>query len=223
MIFKLRYILIASFLALALPMEASAQFGSFINKGFGVGAGVSEADNSTTVGVSTGYVFTSVAEAGLNISRTSGDNDINAVGIGPYVALFPVRQNESFPISVFLDGSYSFNTFSGSQVDQLESQGGDISGSSLSFGVGGFKSFGASETIDVIPSVGVSYTRNKTEISAGGQTQTETDGTTSLGLSVSFLFKSPNLSTNNITVTPSISVSEDDSVFGLSAALVFPQ
>lgn len=219
---RFSYILIALFLfALALPTEASAQFGAFTKKGFGVSAGVSEADNSTTVGVSTGYVFTSVAEAGLNISRTSGDNDINAVGIGPYAALFPVRENESFPVSVVLDGSYSFNTFSGRQVDQLESQGGDISGSSLSFGVGGFKSFRASENIDAIPSVGVSYTRNKTEISAGGQTQTETDGTTSLGLSASFLFKSPN--STQITITPSISVSEDDSVFGISAGLIFPK
>jgi len=214
-------VLLVTFLILAIPLEATAQFGSFTEKGFGFGAGLSEADNSTSLGASAGYVFSPIAEAGLNISRTSGDNDINAVGIGPYAALFPVRQDEAFPVSIFLDGSYSFNSYSGDQVEEFESQGGDISGSTLSIGGGGFRTFKAGESTDVIPSVGVSYTRNKTEINLGGETQTETDGATSLGLSVTFLFKAPEAT--NISATPSISVSDGDTTFGVSAALIIPR
>lgn len=204
-----------------LPLDATAQVGQYTEKGFGIEGSFTSADNSSTLGVGAGYVFQPAIEAGVSVARNSVDNsDITTTGIGPYLSVYPVRQGESFPISIILNGSYSFQTFSGSQIDQLESQGGSVSGNAFSLGTGLFHTFEAGESINIIPLAGVSYTQNKTKISGGGQTISDTQETTSLVLSLSFEFETSGSS--SFVVTPSANVAENNSSFGISASLVLP-
>jgi hypothetical protein len=204
-----------------LPLDSYAQFGPHAEEGFGVGGGYSSADNSSTISVSTGYVFQPALEVGVGVGRNSSDNaDLTATGVGPYVSVYPVRQGEDFPFSIVLSGSYSFQTFSGNQVDRLESQGGSISGNSFSLGSGLFHAFDVNESLDILPFAGVNYARNKTEVSGGGQTASNTEGTTSLALSLSFEFKTSGSS--SFVVTPSTNIGDENSSLGISASFVIP-
>jgi hypothetical protein len=204
-----------------LPSEATAQIGPFTEKGFGIEGSFSSADNSSTLGVGAGYVFQPAIEAGLGIGRNSTDNaDVTTTGIGPYVSVYPVRQDENFPFSIILNGNYSFQTFSGDQIDQIENQGGSVSGNAFGLTAGLFHTFEANESVNIIPFGGVGYTRNKTEISGGGQSISNTEETTSLALSLAFEFETS--SSSSFVLTPTARVAENNSSFGISASLVLP-
>jgi hypothetical protein len=205
-----------------LPIDADAQVGPYTEKGFGVGGGYSSADNSSTLSVSAGYVFQPALEIGVGVGRTNPDNsDITATGVGPYVSIYPVRQGENFPFSILLNGSYSFQTFSGNQVDAVESRGGSVSGNSFSLGGGFFHTFDAGESLNILPSAGVSYTRSRTEVSGGGETATNTEEATSLALSLSFEFETSG--TSSFVVTPSTNIGDENSSFSISASFVLPR
>lgn len=209
-------------LYLPLPQNAQAQFGPFIEEGFGVGAGFSQADNATSFGGSAGYVILSPLELGLNVQRSSADDaDFTRSGVAPYVALYPLSQMKQSPFSLSLSGSYSFDSFSGDQVDQFESSGGDLSGNTISFGGSVFRVVEAGESVEVVPAVGVTYTETETEASFQGETQTNTESTTSFGVSVGLSFEASEAL--RIVTTPSASFSDDSSAFGLSASLILPQ
>lgn len=206
---------------LLLPLNANAQVGPYTEKGFGIEGSFSSADNSSTLGVSAGYVFQPALELGVGIARNSVDNsDLTATGVGPYVSIYPVRQGEQFPLTIILNGTYSFQTFSGAQVDQIERQGGSVSGNAFSLGTGLFHTFKAGDSVNIVPFVGVAYTQNKTEISGGGQSVSDTQQTTSLALSLSFEFKTAG--TTSFVVAPTANVASDNSSFGIAASLVLP-
>lgn len=207
---------------LPLIQGAQAQFGPFVEKGFGVGGGFSQADDATSFGGTAGYVIPSTLEFGLSVQRSNADDiDFTRSGVGPYVTFYPLDQVERFPISMSISGGYTFDSFSGDEVDQFESSVGDLSGNTITIEGSLFRVVEVGELVEVIPAVGVTYTEVETETSFQSGTQTETESTTSFGTSVSFSYEaSENF---GIVVTPSASFSDDSSAFGLSASLVLPR
>lgn len=218
---KKLYCLPLLFSFLLLPIDSTAQVGPYTEKGFGIEGGYSSADNSSTLNVGAGYVFHPAFEVGVGIGRSNLENsDLTVTGVNPYVSVYPVRQGEQFPISILLNGSFSFQTFSGDLVDRIESQGGSVSGNAFSLGTGLFHTFEVNESVNILPFAGVSYIRNETEISGGGQTVSDTEETTSLVLSLSFEFDLSDSS--SFVITPTTSVSDENSSFGISASFVLP-
>lgn len=205
-----------------LPQQSIAQFGAYIDEGVGAGAGVRSSDNANQIEGSAGYVFNSTVEAGLSVLRNEPDQtDVTATGIGPYAAVYPVREGEQFPISIRLSGGYRFMSYSGDAVDRLESQGRDVSGNAFHASVGAFRVYATSEVLQIIPYASAGYTSNTLEVSEGGQFSGETNSSTSAGFSLTFLFLTSE--STSFALSPSVSFSEDSSSYGLSVAFVFPQ
>jgi hypothetical protein len=202
--------------------NANAQFGPYIEKGFGFGAGFSSSENTTQLGASAGYVFVPAFEIGVGVSRSSSDEtDVTTTSVGPFVAVYPVRQSNDFPLSVYLGGSYSFVSFAGDAIDQLEDQGVDLSGNVIGVQVGVYRSFDASDTFKIIPYAGVGYSRQNTEASGFGESESNSEETTYFTVSGSLLFETSE--TTHFALTPSASFGDEDSSFGISASLALPQ
>lgn len=209
-------------LLLVTPHTASAQYGAYTENGFGIGAGISTSDNQTALGATTGYVFASAFEIGVNLARSNADGlDLSVTGIGPYVAVYPVRQSADFPLSVALTGTYTFRNYSGDAYDQLQQEGIDISGNGGSVQAGLFHAFNATDTFQLIPYLGAGYRRDRFEISAGGRSEDNTEESTFVTVSASLLFQtSP---ATYFALTPQASFGEGDSSFGASVSLTLPQ
>lgn len=216
------FLFLLGLFGIPLSQNAQAQFGPFVEKGFGVAGGFSKANNSTTFGGTAGYVVLDPLELGLDVRQANSDqNDFSRSGVGPYLAVYPLAQAGQIPLSVSLSGSYSFDSFSGGGTDQFESRGGDLSGNTMNFGGSIFRVIEVGKLVEVIPAAGVTYAEVKTEATAQGETQTNTEETTSFGASVSFSFEASEAV--KIVATPSASFSDDNTAFGLSASLVVPQ
>jgi hypothetical protein len=210
--------LVALFL---LPLNASAQFGPYMEGGFGVGGSYSQSGNLSTISASGGYVFDPAFEMGLGVERTSFDNaDMSAAGVSPYVSIYPIREGEGLPFSVALNGSYTFQSYTGNLINSIESEGGSVSGNAFSVSGGIFPRFEANESVALLPFVGLGYTRNKIELNASGQTQTRTEELTSVILSLSLEFEVS--SSSYFVVTPSTRIGNDHSSFGVSMSFVLP-
>lgn len=138
--------------SLAVVQGVSAQ-GLFVTNGFSVNGGYFSYEDVDSYGGSLGYVYRGVAEAGIDLSRTSEDGiDLNSFAFAPFGAVYPVRQSNRFPLSVRLGGQYAFYSFSG---DFLE--GEDVDGDGFVGGATLFREFIASRKVSFVPAAGAEY------------------------------------------------------------------
>lgn len=203
-------------LLLLFPLVSVAQFGSYTKGGFGVEGYGSRATNSTVVGSKIGYLPVSTVEIGGQLfRRTADDFDLKTLGIGPYLVYYPVRQEKGYPLSILIQGSYSFLQFSGDRADQFGGGGGSDTGNRYRLEIGMYPSLELSDTAQLLPYLGVSYAL-----------QTEADlldtrrELTGLNFRLSFQYEAG--AGTSLVVAPTAFLGGDDNTrFGLSAAFVF--
>ncbi len=197
------------------PSEAYAQFGSYETTGVGLGGGVNTGGNASAVGLNAGYVFGSPFELGGEFSQREFDDvDLTATRFGPYVTYYPIQEKDGYPFSILMRGSYNHVRFSGGRVSNFKQEGGSDTGSRFRFEIGAFSALKVSDSIHLVPYLGVSYAL-RTEADAF-QAREELTGLT---FRLSFQYKIGGAA--SIVLAPSAFVGENDlNRFGLSAALM---
>jgi hypothetical protein len=206
-----------SVILIALPSSSSAQ-GVLIDNGIGLSGGFSSHDDATTIVGSVGYVANGILEFGLSIATTNDDVlEVNALGVGPFVAGYPLRQGDGMPLTVRIGAAYEFDSFGGESVDALEDLGIDLSGSAYAVGVGIAHELTASPTVAVIPEAGIAYVHASLKAKAFGESETETDDSTPVFFSVSLVF-GPRTATR-FFVVPQLTVSDGETAFGIGAGV----
>lgn len=196
--------------------EANAQLGPglYTEEGFGVTPGVATTGDVTEISALAGYAF-SPFELGLQGDRTSIDGvDLTVTGVGPYVAAYPVRQEDDYPLSAMISSSYSHYFFSGALAE-----GVDISGNMFTVGLTTFRTHEMSDNLKTVFLTGLTYSRESVE--GGGSSDSDDGVSYSIGLSL--LFGSSE--SEYFAVTPSISMpfDEGDTAYGISVSLISPE
>ena len=83
------------------------------SSGFHIAGQISSYDGSTLLGVSPGYTSKGKLTFGITIGFEENDNlDGSSTGIKPYVSYLVIKQGSEMPVSVGLNASYQYNTFS---------------------------------------------------------------------------------------------------------------
>lgn len=201
---------------LGLPLTAVAQFGPYTKTGVGFGAGASAGDNASTAGLNAGYVFGAPVEIGGELSRRAfEDTDLTATRFGPYAVVYPVQEDQGYPLSILIRGSYERVHFSGGRVDDFQQEGGSDTGNRLRLDVGAFPTLDVSESLRLLPYVGVRYALH-TEADAFR----EQEEITGLDFRLSVQYNIGDVT--SVVATPIAFVKDDNSTrFGLSAVFVF--
>lgn len=219
---------VATWVSLFAASQAQAQ-GIFTPKGFGAEASFSSQENINTLSLEAGYALRGVAEFGLSVARASEDQnglDVNATGFSPFIAAYPVRQSQSFPVSVRLGATYTFFSFGGDAIDEFKELGVDLSGSGYEVGGSLFRAFSLSQKVKLIPRAGISYVSATLKLRGEDDmgeviSEKETNGFALISLATSFAFQPS--SGRVFTVTPRVGFSEGEAAFGISTGLVLPR
>jgi hypothetical protein len=201
---------------LVAPLEATAQFGSYTRDGFGIGGNGVMASNSSGVGTSVGYLFGPTLEVGGELFRRSADEfALTTLRAGPFLAFYPVRQQEGYPFSILMRGSYNYVRFSGDRADEFVREGGSDTGNRYRFEIGAFPELAVSDSFSLLPYLGISYVlRTEADVFDSRRELT--------GLNFRLSFQYETGSAASLVLAPTAFVGDDDNTrFGLSGALVF--
>lgn len=203
-------------LLLGGPSKAVAQFGTYTGAGLGVDGSAAAGDAASTVGVTAGYVFSSPFEVGGRLSRREfEDMGLTATRFGPYMAVYPVRENQGYPFSVVMEGRYQRVRYSGDRTNEFDEAGVNDTGDRFRIEIGGFPSLQVSDALRLLPYLGVSYAL-RTEAGAF-QSREELTG---LHFRLPFQYRVGNAV--SIVLAPIAFVGDDDNTrYGGTAALVF--
>ena len=201
---------------LVAPLDAAAQFGAYTRTGFGLGGSGVLASNFSGVGTRVGYLVQPTFEVGGELFRQSADDvALTTVRAGPYLAFYPVRQEEGYPLSIMMRGSYNYVRFSGDRADEVVRNGGSDTGNRYRFEIGGFSTLGVSDSFSLLPYLGISYAlRTEADVSDFRRELT--------GLNFRFAFQYETGTAASLVLAPTAFVGDDDKArFGLSGAVVF--
>lgn len=201
---------------LSLVAFPAAAQGLFISDGFGVGVGFSSSDGIATIGGSAGYVLNGRFELGGEVAR-SEDEGLAVLELSPTVRFFPVRQASDMPVTVYVGAGYSFISFSGDEIDDLEQLGGDLSGNGYRVGGGLARSIEASPKLDVVLEGAFYYNSLTVEASFAGQSGSETESATSGSVAVNFAFGMA--SGGVFYLAPTLGFFDGEASFGVGAGI----
>ena len=216
------------FLTLSGRIAAAQTTGMFIDKGIGAGLGVSSNDNATQIMLEGSYAFNPMVEAGIGLARAEYDGEnMAATGFGPFLGLYPLRQNEETPVSIRVGLGYTYQTLSGDAIDQLEDLGldVDVTGNTILLNGAVFHRLAAGPSLDIIPVAEVGYVRQQTSIRASGfgNSGSDSDSESNTYFSIGGVFAFPASPTSIIAVTPAITFSNGESSLSLRLSMAFPQ
>lgn len=201
---------------LGLPLEAVAQVGPYTKTGFGLGGGFSAGGNGSTIGGHAGYAFGSPFEFGGELLRRAFDDfDLTATRFGPYLAFYPIREDDGYPFSILMRGSYKYVRYSGGRADAWKREGGSDTANRYRFEIGGFAALDVSDSLQLLPYLGVSYAlRTEADVF---QSRRELTG---LNFRLSVQYEVGEIA--SVVVAPTAFLGENDvNRFGGSAAFVF--
>ncbi len=190
--------------------------------GFEFDAAFFSNDDLSGIGGGFGYSVSGIFDFGLSVSRVSLDDklageDMHATAVSPYVTFHVIKQDSiRFPISVSISGAYERDSYSSDALDLLD---WELKGDYFAFGFSIFKNVSTSPAMTIQPRGSFSYVTGSTEISDKyGNSESESNNTTSFGIGVSLLFKtSP---TTTFRLHPGISINEDNTTFSLVVGLI---
>lgn len=212
---KLIFGLLFGILLLA-PLGAAAQFGTYTRDGLGIGGSGVLTSNSSGVGTRIGYLMQPTLEVGGELFRRSADDfALTTVRAGPYLAFYPVREQDGYPFSIMMQGSYNYVRFSGSRADDFVQEGGSDTGNRYRLEIGAFQALDVRESFSILPYLGVSYAlRTEADVFDARRELT--------GINFRLSFQYVAGSTASIVLAPTAFVGDDDNTrFGLSGAVVF--
>ncbi len=124
--------------------------GIFTERGIGAEIGLDTGgDSPTTIGGGIGYVVNRLFEAGLDVARSEhsdAEEDWNYLYVTPRVRFYPVRQNDSVPVTAFVGVHYHFVSLSGDATEGASANGYGVE-------LGATRAFTAGENLGVHPMV----------------------------------------------------------------------
>ncbi len=216
-----------TFLVVVCSANVAYSQGDYFEKGvsgFEVDAGFFSNDDLSGLGGGFGYSISGIFDLGLSVSRVSFDEklageDMHATAVSPYVTFHVIKQDSiRFPISVSIGGAYERDSYSSDALDLLD---WELKGDYFAFGFSVFKNVSTSPAMAIQPRGSFSYVTGSTEISDKyGNSERESNNTTSFEIGVSLLFKtSP---TTTFRLHPGISINEDNTTFSLGVGLIVP-
>ena len=173
------------------------------SSGFHIAGQISSYDGSTLLGFSPGYTSKGKLTFGITIGFEENDNlDGSSTGIKPYVSYLVIKQGSEMPVSVGLNASYQYNTFS--EYDGLTAN-------RIGIGAVLLHQIKAGKNFDIIPGASVGWGRTTVKLSG----LSESESAIAYGLSATAKIK-------NFYVAPSLTFSKGNSYFDLIFGLIFP-
>lgn len=160
---------IDTILALLLLSSHLLSQGSCLKRGEnGVGIVGTFSHNEDFSGFSGGFGYSAsgVFDFGLSVRRVSFEQkipgyDLAATSISPFIVVYPIKQDSLTLVSVSLSGSYQSDMYSFHTSQGLN---GSMSGNEFIFGGSIYANAMLSPTVQLQPSVSVSYSMGKSEI-----------------------------------------------------------
>ena len=208
-----------SFVFLLTAKQTTAQpifqsFGTTLERGANVGAGIQINDNRTLINGSVGYVTKNKFEFGVLVTRFRVD-DIDDVrtGVGVYFTSNPVKQTEELPIGITVSSSYLYHIFSGDSFDALKDIGITTRGGQTFIGAGVNHLFQASPAMAVVPELEVGYVNTSITASASGQSETNRDTEFFMGLGVRVIVQNEG---RPLSIMPRLRFADGESFGGIS-------
>ena len=194
----------------AFPGMASAQ-GLFLQKGtsgYGADMGLSTDGGFVALGVGAGASYEGWADAHLGITEVRldpddfGGDEVSGYGLAPGIAVHPLKQTATTPVSVALGVDLGFYTYSG----------GPDGMSSWSVGGWGtvYRFIKLRSNYGVIPGVQLTYTHGASQIDSFSESYD--DVSMSLGGHFAWLLDSGYM----VTATPGITFGSEPPVFSIT-------
>lgn len=199
-------ILILSLFLFVFSIELYSQniFFKENESGFHAAAQFSSSDGSTLFAIIPGYTLNGKLTFGLGLGfEENSSADLSSTAIRPFISYLALKQGNSNPVSVALNGGYQYNTFS--DYDGLTA-------GSIRLGAGIFHQINVSNNFDLLPGGSVGWGRTTVKF----QGLSESESAINYGLSLSGKF-------NKFYVTPSLTFSEGNSNFDLILGIIFPK
>lgn len=219
-------LLTALLFLLAFPIrEGVAQpvfqsFGSVIERGASVGAGIQLNGDRTLINGSVGFVTRSKFEFGVLVTRFTVDNQDEArTGIGLYFTSNPVKQTEEVPIGITVSSSYLYHIFSGGDFDRLADLGVDTNGGQTYLSAGVNHAFAATPALVIVPELEVGYVNTKTNFSGGGDTGSVDFENFFMGLAARVIVSNEG---RPISVMPRLRFVDGETIGGISLTVGIP-
>lgn len=203
---------------------AQSQYLERGQSGFGLNGGFSSNENLSGFSAQVGYSISGVFDVGISGSRFGFEQqllgeELNATVISPFVSYLVIKQDESRPLSVSLNGAYQREIYTN---DVLSNNNIDMTGNNFTFGVSLFSDFQASEAITIQPEIGASYITGETEATdSSGIILSSSVSTAVYNFGLSLIFESS--SNNDFVVSPALSIQDEITTFGLSLSYIIPQ
>jgi len=210
---------------LLINVVTSNAQGIFLKKGmsgFGLQGGFSSAENIIGLSAGVGYSANGIFDIGFSVGRLFVDDNVigdnlSVIGLAPSLTVHFLKQDKQIPFSLFGFGGYERDNFS---ADVLDQNGLDLFTDSFFVGGGAYSNIAVTPRLDLIPVASFTYiTTEATVKDNSGNSISESDNSTGVGLGLSFGIK--NDSGNIFYVTPAISLSEGNNGFSLSLGYVF--
>lgn len=173
--------------------------------GFHVGGQFQSSNGTTLLGIIPGYTSNGKLTFGLGI----GFEDFNGLlgsstAVFPFISYLALKQDDSNPVSVAINGQYQYNTFSDL----------DLTANTISLGAGIYHQIAAGNNFDLIPGGGVGWGRLTLKDTTFGGSESSSGITYRLSLSGKF---------NKFYVTPNLLFSDGNSQFVLQLGIIFPK
>lgn len=175
------------------------------SSGFSIGGQLTSTDGSTLFAVFPAYTSNGKLSVGLGIGYESNNRiDVHSSAIKPNFSYLVMKQGENEnPVSVALNGSYQFNTFSKPKGQTA---------STIGFGGSFHHKIQVSETVQIIPGAAVGW--NRVSVRRDGAYSGDDSGIV-YGLLGTLKYK-------KLYFEPAIYFRDGNSIINLSAGLIFP-
>lgn len=190
----------------------------------GIGASATYEVNSdlSSYGVSAGYSFSDLFDAGLSashsvVSSSLAGGGVNGSSIGPAVALYA---NEGTGIRTALQASYQHAFYSSQAVN------GSHVGLKKDFGLFGTTIYGKvplSPSLTLLPSASVTYTTANANLSDGFESRLLSSDTNPFIIALAAGFLYPAGESTLLQISPALVVNENTTSFLLTVGVVLPR
>lgn len=207
-------------LIIVLPMILFSQ-GIYLNKGqsgFGATAGFGTNEDLNLLIGGIGYSYSGIFDVGLSYGRAISKDEpkMTLNSFMPSVDIHLIKQNESLPISLAVNGIYSIGNTKSDLFDLY-----DVTVTNSGYSVGGYV---YSEIVlggfSIIPMLGFSYQSVTVKMEDDFGSSIEEDDTNSVfDFSLPFVFQ---INNNKLSLSPGISIDENSTSFALSLNLIIP-
>jgi hypothetical protein len=191
---------------------------AYLNKGqggFGIGGGFKNLDQTSAFYSSLGFSISGMFDIGIITSQVIDNQfDFNATTWGPYTSVFIIKQSETIPVSLSLNGKYIKTFFS---TEELRPSDIDLKHSAFSIGTTLSSLVQLTDGFGLQPFMEFSYNRGKGITKSPPSEVVLTSNMSALG--VSLIFR--NTSKSMVVIEPQYIITNNLRIFDLSLNYIF--